>query len=431
MALTLSERDLRVVWHPYTRQKDMPPPLPLVKGEGALLFDEEDKAYIDASSSWWVNIHGHAHPYIAEHIYHQALRLEHVIFAGYTHEPAVRLAERLLPLLPGPFSRVFYSDNGSTAVEVALKMCIQYWWNRGIRRPRLLAFRHSYHGDTFGAMSVSDRSVFTLAFQEYLFEVVFIDTPTEDNLDALGEQIRAHGSETAAFIYEPLLQGAGGMRMHQPAHLDILLETCRAEGILCIADEVMTGFGRTGRLFASEYTVQKPDIICLSKGITGGTMALGVTACSDVLYQAFVDDDKLKTLFHGHSFTANPLTCAAALASLDLLEDPACADRRNRIHTQHLAFAERLRAHPLAQDVRVLGTVLAFDVATGAGGYLDNVGPQIARFSLEQGVMLRPMGNNVYVLPPYCIAEEQLEKVYRCIEDALDNLSSMPGFSNI
>src|ERR1700744_6388687 len=198
-AQTLSERDLQVVWHPYTRQKDMPPPLALVRGEGALLFDDNGKSYIDASSSWWVNLHGHAHPYIAEQLYRQALQLEHVIFAGYPHEPAVRLAERLLPLLPGPFSRVFYSDNGSTAVEVALKMAIQYWWNRGARRPKLLAFHHSYHGDTFGAMSVSERSVFTMAFKDYLFEVVFIDTPTAANLEALKMQIRAHGAETAAF----------------------------------------------------------------------------------------------------------------------------------------------------------------------------------------------------------------------------------------
>jgi adenosylmethionine-8-amino-7-oxononanoate aminotransferase len=450
----LSQRDFRVIWHPYTRQKDMPPALPLVRGQGALLFDEQDKAYIDATSSWWVNIHGHAHPHIAESIYRQALQLEHVIFAGYTHEPAVRLAERLLPLLPlrtaaaqatgatgtpsapetsgtpeasgapGASGRIFYSDNGSTAVEVSLKMAIQYWWNRGAKRRRLLAFRHSYHGDTFGAMSVSERGVFTVAFQEYLFEVAFIDTPTADNLDSLRDQIRAHGPDTAAFIYEPLLQGAGGMRMYEPAHLDVLLDTCRSEGILCIADEVMTGFGRTGPLFASEYTVNKPDIVCLSKGITGGTMALGVTACTDAVYQAFVDDDKLKTLFHGHSFTANPITCAAALASLDLLEDPACADRRQRIHRQHRAFAERLQKYPLATGIRILGTVLAFDVATGAG-YLDNVGPVIARYSIERGIMLRPQGSNVYVLPPYCITEEQLEEIYQCIEGALNSLNAI------
>ena len=425
MSSSLSERDKKIIWHPYTQQKNMADPLPLVRGEGALLYDEAGKAYIDASSSWWVNIHGHAHPYIAEKIYRQALQLEHVIFAGYTHEPAVTLAERLLPLLPGDFRRAFYSDNGSTAVEVALKMSIQYWWNKGVKRHKLLAFRHSYHGDTFGAMSVSERSVFTTAFRDYLFEVVFIDTPTAENMADVAAQIHLHGPETAAFIYEPLLQGAGGMRMYDAALLDTLLQACRSEGILCIADEVMTGFGRTGKLFAGEYMAAKADIICLSKGITGGTMALGFTACTDALYQAFVDDDKMKTLFHGHSFTANPLTCAAALASLDLLLDPACAEARARINRQHIAFAETQRPHPMVKDLRVLGTVLAFDVeTTGKDGYLNNVGPEIARFSLQRGIMLRPMGNNVYVLPPYCITEEELEKIYSCISDVLDKLSA-------
>lgn len=421
--MSLSQRDQQVVWHPYTQQKNMPAPLPLVSGAGALLSDAYGKTYIDATSSWWVNIHGHAHPYIAESIYRQALQLEHVIFAGYTHEPAVRLAERLLPLLPGDCTRLFYSDNGSTAVEVALKMAIQYWWNKSVRRHKILAFHHSYHGDTFGAMSVSERSVFTLAFKDYLFDVVFIDTPGENNLAELLEQIRFHGPETAAFIYEPLLQGAGGMRMYEAAHLQALLQACHQEGILCIADEVMTGFGRTGKLFASEHLAEKPDIVCLSKGITGGTIALGATACTDCIYQAFLDDDKLKTLFHGHSYTANPITCAAALASLDLLEDPSCADARARINRQHLDFADRLRPHRLVKDLRVLGTVLAFDVETGAkDGYLNNVGPEMARLSLERGVMLRPMGNNVYVLPPYCITSAQLEQIYSCIAVVLEQV---------
>ncbi len=410
---------MAVIWHPYTRQKNRTPPLGLVRGQGALLFDEGGRGYIDASSSWWVNLHGHAHPYIAESIYRQALQLEHVIFAGYTHEPAVRLAERLLPILPGDFSRVFYSDNGSTAVEVALKMAIQYWWNKGVKRPTFIAFHHSYHGDTFGAMSVSERSIFTMAFRDYLFDVVFIDRPTGENIDRLRKEIRALGAQAAAFIYEPLLQGAGGMRMYEAAHLDPLLETCKEQGILCIADEVMTGFGRTGKLFASEYTRIKPDIICLSKGISGGTLALGLTACTDELYQPFVDDDKLKTLFHGHSFTANPITCAAALASLDLLEDPACADRRERIHRQHEAFRQQIKNHRLVKNVRVLGTVVAFDLDRGDDGYLNDIGAALAAHALEQGVMLRPMGNNVYVLPPYCITEEELEQVYACITDFL------------
>src|SRR5579872_6625193 len=252
MAISLTERDRQVIWHPYTQHKGSLPPIPVVQGKGSLLFDDKANTYIDAISSWWVNIHGHSHPYIAEKIYAQAQQLEHVIFTGFTHEPAVQLAERLLPFLPGDFSRIFYSDNGSTAVEVAIKMAIQYWRNKGVSRSRVLAFHHSYHGDTFGAMSVSERSLFTAPFNDYLFEVTFVDTPTHDNIDTLRTMIRNEGAEFACFIYEPLLQAAGGMRMYDANLLDQLLEEVHAHDILCIADEVLTGFGRTGSLFAGE-----------------------------------------------------------------------------------------------------------------------------------------------------------------------------------
>src|SRR6185437_13868166 len=263
----LTERDRRVIWHPYTQHKSLLPPIPIVKGKDTLLFDDKVNSYIDAISSWWVNIHGHAHPYIAGKLYRQALQLEHVIFTGFTHEPAVELAERLLPLLPGAFSRIFYSDNGSTAVEVALKMAIQYWRNKDketTRRKKVLAFRHSYHGDTFGAMSVSERGVFTAPFHDYLFEVVFIDTPAPGDLDELRALIRREGQEIACIIYEPLLQAAGGMRMYDAGLFDQFLEEIVRQDILLIADEVLTGFGRTGRRFAGEYLQHKADIICLS-----------------------------------------------------------------------------------------------------------------------------------------------------------------------
>ncbi|HCT23156.1 MAG TPA: adenosylmethionine--8-amino-7-oxononanoate aminotransferase BioA, partial [Chitinophagaceae bacterium] len=279
MSESIISRDRKYVWHPFTRQKQMPDPIAIVKGKDSLLMDADGNTYIDAISSWWVNLHGHAHPYIAEKIYAQALELEQVIFAGFTHEPAVTLAERLLSILPGNLAKVFFSDNGSTSTEVALKMSIQYWWNQGQHnRKKILAFRNAYHGDTFGAMSVSDRGVFTLAFHEHLFEVVFIDTPTSENLAHSCEMIAQQGKDIAAFIYEPLVQGAGGMCMYAAEHLDTLLPAAREQGIICIADEVMTGFGRTGKLFASEYMHNTPDIICLSKGITGGFMPLGVTA---------------------------------------------------------------------------------------------------------------------------------------------------------
>jgi adenosylmethionine-8-amino-7-oxononanoate aminotransferase len=418
----LTERDRRVIWHPYTQHKDLLPPIPVLQGKGSLLFDEMGKSYIDAISSWWVNIHGHSHPYIAERLYQQALRLEHVIFTGFTHEPAVQLAERLLPLLPGDFSRIFYSDNGSTAVEVAIKMAIQYWRNKGVPsaagasaqggRSRILAFHHSYHGDTFGAMSVSERSLFTAPFSDYLFEVTFVDTPTPDNIDALRMMIRDQGSELACFIYEPLLQAAGGMRIYDAALLNQLLEEARGQGILCIADEVLTGFGRTGSLFAGERLNQKADIICLSKGLTGGTMALGVTAATEHIFEAFLSDDRRLTLFHGHSFTANPLACTAALASLDLLLEPDCISNIHRVAVKHAAFLNSICSQPIVRNARALGTVLAFELNTGRDEYINAIGPAITRNALDAGVYLRPLGNTVYFMPPYCITEKEMDQVY-------------------
>jgi len=430
MAISLTERDRQVIWHPYTQHKDSLPPIPIVRGQGSLLFDDKGNTYIDAVSSWWVSIHGHAHPYIAEKLYQQALQLEQVIFTGFTHEPAVRLAERLLPLLPGNFSRIFYSDNGSTAVEVAIKMAIQYWKNRedggsGPQgRRRIVAFRHSYHGDTFGAMSVSERSVFTAPFQNYLFDVLFIDTPTPENIGELQDELRRQGNTIAGFIYEPLLQGAGGMRMYEPQLLDRLLETARAEGILCIADEVLTGFGRTGKLFAGEFLHQQADIICLSKGLTGGVMALGVTAATEAIFQAFLSDDKRKTLFHGHSFTANPLACSAALASLDLLLHEDCMIRITDLTRSHIAFRKRLEKHPSVRNARSIGTVLAFELNTEKDGYINTVAADITREALDSGIYLRPLGNTVYFMPPYVITKKELDQVYDFLVQLVSRFSA-------
>lgn len=397
----------------------MPIQIPIVKGDGTYLIDAEGKRYIDAISSWWVTIHGHANAYIAEKIYEQAKTLEQVIFAGFTHEPAVRLAERLLEILPGDFAKVFYSDNGSTAVEVGVKMALQYWWNKGDKkRNKILALNHSYHGDTFGTMSLSERGVFNLAFHDKLFEVIFIDPPVAGTQAYAGPW-----NEIACIIYEPLLQGAGGMNMYEAAALNELLKKCHANGVLCIADEVMTGFGRTGKLFAGMYVEEKADIICLSKGLTGGTMALGVTACTTKIHSAYVDDDRQKTFFHGHSFTANPLACAAALASMDLLLQLECQAGVDSISAQHKQFIEKLKADTrfsgIIKNLRSLGTIMAFEIETGRDGYLNAVGMEITKKALEQGVYLRPLGNTVYIMPPYCITEEELQKVYDVVEDVL------------
>ncbi len=400
----------------------MSAPIPIIKGKGSLLFDENGKTYIDAISSWWVTLHGHAHPYIAEKIYQQALELEQVIFAGFTHRPAVTLAERLIPKLPGDFARIFYSDNGSTSTEVALKMAIQFWWNKEQKqRNKIIAFNNSYHGDTFGAMSVSDRSVFTLAFHDLLFDVIFIDTPTTENITALKATIDAHAAQTAAFIYEPLVQGAGGMNMYEPALLDQLLGKAKEHNIVCIADEVMTGFGRTGKLFASEYMENKPDIICLSKGLTGGTMALGVTACTDEIYQAYVNDDALKTFFHGHSFTANPLACTAAIASLDLLETADCYTQIDWISAQQLQLADIIQKGDFpVKDIRTLGTILAFEITQGKKEYLNEISSTITQKAMQSGIYIRPLGNTVYLMPPYCITSDEMSKVQQCIVEILN-----------
>ncbi|WP_431217414.1 aminotransferase class III-fold pyridoxal phosphate-dependent enzyme [Puia sp. P3] len=291
-------------------------------------------------------------------------------------------------------------------------MAIQYWGNKGGQRNKILAFRHSYHGDTFGAMSVSERSVFTAPFSDYLFEVEFVGTPTRDNIYELLSLVRREGSSIAGFIYEPLLQGAGGMRIYEAQLLDELLAELSGQGILCIADEVLTGFGRTGRLFAGEYLRHKADIICLSKGLTGGTMALGVTAVTERLFEAFLSDDRRKTLFHGHSFTANPIACAASLASLDLLLDEGNLQRIAHIGRRHEAFLEKLALYPIVKNPRSIGTILAFELNTGEDGYVNAIGPAITKEALAQGIYLRPLGNTVYFMPPYCITEKEMDQVY-------------------
>lgn len=414
--ITLKQRDQAAIWHPYTSQKNTLPPIPIIEAKGTILYAEDGNAYIDAISSWWVTIHGHAHPYIAEKVYEQAKTLEQVIFAGFTHESAIKLAEGLLKILPGNMSKIFYSDNGSTATEVAIKMAVQYWWNNGVKhKNKILAFNNSYHGDTFGAMSVSHRSVFTLAFQDKLFEVIFIDTPTADNIDQLVTQVQKQAGDIAAFIYEPLLQGAGGMLMYDAGLMDQLLAAVQANNIVCIADEVLTGFGRTGKLFASEYINHKPDVICLSKGLTGGTMALGVTACNSKIYDAFITDDKLKTFFHGHSFTANPLACAAALASMDLLLNPECLQKINWLVETNKEFCAALNGQTGIKNIRQAGTILAFEIEGTKDGYLNNISPQVTSFCLPYGVYLRPLGNTIYTMPPYCITPQEIEKVFDTI----------------
>ncbi len=421
--MTLTERDQKHLWHPYTQHHSADPPLPIARAEGALLYDEYGNTYIDAVSSWWVNTYGHAHPYIAKRIHEQALKLEHVIFAGFTHPPAVELAEGLVRLLPEEINRVFYSDNGSTAVEIAIKMAIQYYHNQERPRRRLIAFEHAFHGETFGAMSASGDLSFNNPFKDHLFEVWRIPEPVRGREEEAIRVLRAHleTKDCYAFLFEPLVMGAGGMIMYEPEVLDELIRLCKDFGVLCIADEVMTGFGRTGKNFASDYLKQTPDIVALSKGLTGGSMPLAVTACTEAIYKAFLSENKLKTFFHGHSYTANPLGCAAALAGLELLEAGTTREAIDRITQRHEDFKASLQQHPAIRNIRYRGTILAVEFKSEeATGYFNNLRDTLYRFFLKRGLLLRPLGNIIYVLPPYCISDKQLDKVYEGIEAALD-----------
>lgn len=426
------------VWHPFTQAQTAPEPVAVRAARGAVLVQEDGREVLDLISSWWVNLHGHGHPVVAEAIAEQARTLEHVIFAGHTHEPAVRIAARLAEQLPGALNKVFFSDNGSTAVEVAMKAAHQYWRNRGQPgRVRYIAFDGGYHGDTVGAMSAGVSSQFFDAWREMLFPVDILPVPVTwigdeaveekeaDALAALDRHLDAHGRETVAAIIEPLVQGASGMRMHRPAFLRALVDRLKAAGVLVILDEVMTGFGRMGDVFACREAGVEPDFICLSKGLTAGFLPMSVTVTTDAVHDAFLDDSIARAFLHGHSFTANPLGCAAANASLDLLLSEDCTAARARINARHRAWLADLAAHPLVRRTRLQGTVAAFDVEVpdGDAGYASAVGPKLKESFQRDGLLIRPLGNVVYLLPPYCVTDDQLTRAYEGINHALQTLS--------
>lgn len=454
-AMTLVARDRAHVWHPYTQMLTRPDPLPIVRGEGVYLFTEDGRRLLDGTSSWWVNIHGHAHPRLNEALARQAGAIEHVIFANCTHRPGIELAERLAAVLPRGLTRVFYSDNGSTAVEVAMKMASQYWSNQGQRRRTFITLHHAYHGDTVGAMSASESSVFTEPFAPMLFDVVRAHAPycyrcplgldhrrcegeclgevRPANVDeqawpeTLGQQLERHGADVAAVLVEPMLQGAGGMIVWPPEFLAGVRRLCDRYGTLMIADEVLTGFGRTGRLFACEHADVSPDIICLSKAVTGGYLPLGVTAATDRIYEAFLSTDRARTFFHGHSFTGNPLACAVALASLELIEETDAVAKVTQIEGWLRRGLEPLVSHRAVGDVRVIGGVgiveLVSDKRTkSAGGYLDEAGPRLTQAFLDRGLLLRPLGNVIYAMPPYVITESETDWVTSQIREVIDQV---------
>jgi len=422
----IQQKDKQFVWHPFTHLKYAEAPVEIVRGEGAYFYDAQGNKLLDGISSWWVNLHGHCHPYISQKVSEQLHTLEHAIFSAFTHEPAVKLAERLIGHLPKNQSKIFYSDNGSTAVEVGLKMVLQYWHNQGIGKKKFIAFENAYHGDTFGGMSVGARNVFNNAFENLLFDVIHIPLPDEDNIEQIKEVLQGwftNHNDIAGFIFEPLVQGAAGMLMYEAKYLDEIIALCRENKVLCIADEVMTGFGRTGEFFASNYLTNKPDIICLSKGLTGGYMPLGVTSCAEFIYNSCVSDDKTKTFFHGHSYTANPTACSAGLASLDLMEKEETWNQINMISKLNQEFVYKHQNQPKLKDVRSKGTILALEINTEEHThYLNNSSESIASYFLNKGIIVRPLGNILYIIPPYCITETELNQVFVVMERFLDQL---------
>ncbi len=435
----MSEKPLSI-WHPFTQDALDPSPIFIERAEGVYLYTPDGRRLLDAISSWWVNLHGHAHPLIAEAIAQQARKLEQVVFAGFTHGPAEELSARLQKVLPPGLEHIFFSDDGSTAVEVALKMAMQFWWNQGNRDKRkFVALDHAYHGDTVGAMSVGEDSSFVAAFDSLRFPVYRVpsaycfrcpvgkkrETCDIDCVDPLEQLLEEKHEEIAAVIVEPLLQAAGGMIVHPVEFLQRIRQLATRYKVLLIADEVLTGFGRTGRMFACQRADVVPDIMCLSKGITGGFLPLGATVCTGPVREVFRSHDRMRTFFHGHSYTGSPLACAAGIASLKIFESEPVFERIAAIERVHAERLPGLKKHPAVGDVRAIGTVAAIEIEAEDTGYLSKLRPFLYDFFLKKGVLLRPLGNIVYILPPYVITPDELHFIYDVIADALDRLPAL------
>lgn len=411
------------IWHPFTQHGSAPAEISIARAEGARLVTNTGRSIIDAISSWWVITHGHRHPRIVQAIGEQVQQLEQVIFAGFTHEPAERLAQKLLARAPPSLRHAFFSDSGSTAVEVAVKMAVGAWHNRGKPRHRIIAMEHAYHGDMFGAMSVGHRGVFNAAWDPMLFEVSFVPFPDigaeQRTLDALESLLRRDADCFAAAIFEPLVLGAGGMKMYTPAVLQGIAQICRHFGVWLILDEVMTGFGRTGSLFACEQANVTPDLMCLSKGLTGGFLPMGVTLASAEIYAGFYSPDRARTFFHSSSYTGNAIACAAAVANLEIWESEPVMERIASVARHHGAALKQLSARAEVAQVRQTGTIAAVELKAGDAGYLAQLGPKLNAFYLERDVLLRSLGNVIYVLPPYCTSAAELMRVYGVIDESL------------
>lgn len=417
----LSDRDKKHLWHPLTQHKVHSEMLAISKAKGAILYDEGGKEYLDGISSWYTSMYGHCNPYILEKVGAQMQQLDQVVFSGFTHEPAVKLSEELIKVLPDNQEKLFFSDNGSTATEIGIKMALQYHFNKGEKRNVLLAFEEGFHGDTFGAMSVSGLSVYNGPFKDFFIEVERIPVPTTENIESIVNhlQVRLQKSNIAGFIYEPLVQGAAAMKMHNAEGLNQILTLLKEHKVLTIADEVMTGFGKTGKYFASDHMETKPDIICLSKALTAGLVPMGLTTCTENVYSAFYSDDIAKGLFHGHTYTANPLACAAALAALELLKTDEIQDNIQNIVQWHKKFDDEIKNHPKVASTRQLGVIYALDLNVKMERY-GNLRDKLFKHFMDNGVFLRPLGNTIYILAPFITTKTQMDCIYDTIKSAIE-----------
>ena len=419
----LSTRDKKHLWHPLTQHKLNKGQLAIVRAKDALLFDEEGKEYIDGIASWYTVMYGHSNEHIVSAMTKQMNKLDFVMFSGLTHEPAIELSEKLMEILPANQAKIFFNDNGSTAIEAAIKMAFQFYHNNGELRDTLIAFEDGFHGDTFGAMSASGLSSYNGPFEDFLLKVVRIPTPQENNIQEVKSRLAKilQENKCAAFVFEPLVQGAAGMKFHSAKGLDELIHLCQENNVLSIADEIMTGFGKTGKNFASDYLENKPDIICLSKALTAGMFPLSITSCSQAVFNRFLSDEVHKGFFHAHTFSAHPVGCAAALAGIELLNSPEIIGRRKYIESAHNTFATRIEKHEKVDDVRVKGVILAIDLKIQMERY-GNLRDDLYYFFVERGVLLRPLGNTIYVLPPYVITNSELQKIYDTITASLETI---------
>lgn len=418
--MNLKERDQKHLWHPLTQHKLHPVAIPVTRAKGCVLYGEDGKEWIDGIASWYTCMYGHCNDYILNKVNAQMQKLDQVVFSGFTHEPAIRLAEALIAILPFNQQKIFFSDNGSTATEIGIKMALQYHFNKGVKRNTIIAFEEGFHGDTFGAMSASGLSVYNGPFEEFFISVKRIPAPTggnnEDVLKSF-EEIASAGN-IAGFIYEPLVQGAAAMKMNDPQGICQLLQLCKKYGIVSIADEVMTGFGKTGANFASDQILNKPDIICMSKALTAGLVPMGATSCTKEIFDAFYSNEVAKGFFHGHTYTANPLACTAALAGIELLNSTEIVEQRKFIEDSHKNFDNRIKNNPKVLATRQCGIIYALDLNIKIDRY-GNLRDQLFYFFMENGIFLRPLGNTVYILPPFVITKEQLAKIYITIEAAI------------